>query len=132
MEIAVSYEELKSENTALRSEVSVLRAENAEINAKLNWLIEQLSSNNRKLYGSSSEKSAYDQIGLFSEGVPVLPASGPEESADAAPPRQRPKKQGEMGSRLPAGLPIVKIECVLPDEERVCREHNVPMRPIVD
>jgi len=41
--------ELKSENTALKSEISALRSENAEINGKLSWLIEQLSSNNRKM-----------------------------------------------------------------------------------
>jgi len=130
MENDVLIAKLQRENAALNSEVSVLRAENAEINAKLNWLIEQLSSNKRKMYGSSSDKSAYDQVGLFEEGVPFVPVIKTEESADNAPPRQKQKKSGEMGSRLPPGLPVEVIECVLPEEEQVCQEHNAPMRPI--
>ena len=39
MENASLINELKSENAALRAEVSELRSENAEINGKLSWLI---------------------------------------------------------------------------------------------
>ena len=126
--------ELKSENAALKSEVSALKAENAEINGKLNWLVEQITSNNRKLYGSSSEKSAYDfggaQVGLFEEGVPVVPIIETEEPEENAPPRQRPKKRGEMGSRLPANLPVEIVECVLPEESQDCPNGHGPMRAI--
>jgi len=133
MENAVSYEELKTENTALKSEISALRAENAEINGKLNWLIEQLSINNRKLYGSSSEKSDYDQVGLFDDSAPAAPevelteTDGPEGKAVK---KQRPIKRGEMGSRIPAGVPIETVECEIPEEERVCPEHGETMRAI--
>ena len=126
--------ELKSENAALKSEISALRSENAEINGKLSWLIEQLSSKNRKMFGSSSDKSAYDfagaQIGIFEGGNQTVPAVEAEEPAVNSPPRQRPKKSGEIGSRLPANLPVEVVECVLPENERDCPNGHGPMRAI--
>jgi transposase len=122
MENAVMVETLLIENAALKAELS-------EVNQKLSWLMEQLSSNRRKLYGVSSEKSIYDgkslQPSLFPDGCTetVLfdgdPASEPpDESAHAK--KGKPKKRGEMSTRLPAGLPVEVIECVLPIDELGC------------
>jgi len=134
MENAALFEELKSENAALKAEVSALRSENAEINGKLSWLIEQLSSNKRKLYGSSSEKSVYDfnnaQANLFGENIPVVPAIEPDESTDNPTQRQRPKKRSEMGSKLPYNLPIEIVECKLSDDEQNCPNGHGPMKII--
>jgi transposase len=117
MESAVIIAELKSENTALKSEL-------AEMNAKFNWLVEQLSSNQRKMFGSSSEKSAYafddNQFGLFDDEPPnLIPII---ETGTEEPLRQRPKKKSEMSSKLPADIPIEKIECLLPEDERDCEK----------
>jgi transposase/regulator of replication initiation timing len=134
MEIDVLISELKSENAELRAENSALRADNAEIKSKLDWLVEQLSSNKRKLYGSSSEKSVYDfngaQVGLFDEGTTIVPLIETEESSGDTPTRNRPKKQGEMGSRLPADLPVEIVECALNEEEQECPKGHGTMRVI--
>jgi len=140
MENAVSYDDLKTENEALKSDFATLSAKHAaleanfaEANGKLSWLLEQLSSSNRRLYGQSSEKSVYDQIGFFGDRradafVTNRETSGTEQTA--TPQKQKPKKQGEMGSRLPEGLPVETIEIELPEDQRECPDGHGPMRVI--
>jgi transposase len=115
-----------------------LKAELAEANRKLSWLMEQLSSRNRTLYGQSSEKSVYDnrsaQIGLFSEAqeAAVVETDTVDEPAPEPQPtaKQRPKKKGELGTRLPEGLPVETVERTLSEEERACPQCGDTMRPI--
>ena len=122
MENAATYDELLNENAALKAEVSALKSVNAEIDAKLSWLIEQLSSTNRKLYGQSSERSIYDQIGLFgNKPADVFVIDPAAQFCSPEPPKkERPKKQGEMGTRLPEGLPVETVEVELPEDQREC------------
>ena len=130
MENVAVITELKSENASLKHENTALRTELAEVNAKLSWLMEQLSSNRRKMFGQSSEKGVYDQVGLFEDEPQIAPMIDHDEQTDEKPAKQRPKKRGELGSRLPDNMPVEIVECVLPEEERVCMEHGEPMRPI--
>ena len=138
MENVVSPADLRTENTELKAENAALKAELAEVKAKLEWLVEQLSGNRRKLFGVSSEKGAYDnvdaQIGLFDDNVPTAivfaPSTGQEDGPAAAPSPQRPIKRGEIGTRLPANLPIETIEVELPEDQRECPEGHGAMRPI--
>jgi len=126
MENAASYNQLLNENTALRAELS-------EVKSQLSWLLEQLSSNSRRLYGQSSEKSIYDQIGLFGDKLAdtvVAEPAVPESEPSGKPTKERPKKKGEMGSRLPEGLPVETVEIELPDDQRECPEGHGPMRVI--
>jgi len=122
---------LKAENAQLKAENAALKAELAEVDAKLSWLAEQLASNNRKLYGQSSEKSIYDQIGLFGDNpADVVDPATPESEPSGTPVKEKPKKRGEMGSRIPEGLPVETVECVLPDDELGCPKCGDPMRVI--
>ena len=118
----------------LRIENAALKAEIAELKAKLDWLLEQLSSNRRKLYGASSEKSVYDggavQMGLFQEDQTEVITFGAPEPAETAPAKSKPIKRGEMSSRLPAGMPIETIEIELPESQRECPEGHGPMLAI--
>ena len=103
-------------------ENAALKAELAEVNQKLSWLMEQVSGQRRKLYGSASEKGAYSGIQT------VLFDKEPSESivfdisprADQSPVKERPCKRGEMSTRLPADLPVESVECTLPDDEQDC------------
>jgi hypothetical protein len=125
MENAASYNEILNENTALKAEL-------AEVKSQLSWLLEQLSSNNRKLYGQSSEKSIYDQIGLFGDKPAdtfVIDPAAQYCSSDP-PKKERPKKQGEMGTRLPEGLPVETVVIELTEDQRECPEGHGPMRAI--
>ena len=127
MENTAIIDELKLENDALKTENATLRSELAEVNSKLSWLMEQLSANRRKIFGASSEKSEYDQVGLFGDDtVEVQVIDGPVAEKQQG----RPKKRGELGSRLPADIPVEIIECVLPENERDCPEGHGPMRTI--
>jgi transposase len=132
MDSTVTIESLTIENAALRAELS-------EANQKLSWLVEQLSSSRRKIFGSSSEKSAYDgmptQPSLFPDaGMDVFAPAGSQACADPAEARQpaarKQRKRGEMGARLPAGLPVKVVECVLADDSQGCPECGAPMHAI--
>jgi len=123
----------KAETAELKAEKASLKAELAEVSSKLSWLLEQLSSNQRKLYGQSSEKSIYDQRGLFGDKPAdafVADTVAPEPEPPGTPPNRRPRKNGEMGSRLPEGLPVETVECVLPDDSLGCSKCGDPMRVI--
>ena len=60
--------------TISRAEYDTLLAQNAELTNQVTWLMEQMRLARHKQYGSSSEKSKYDQEELFNE---------PEVTADA-------------------------------------------------
>jgi len=132
MESVVLMSELKNENDALKAEVSALRSENSELNAKVSWLTEQLTGIKRTMFGSSSEKSAYDfiggQLGLFEETV--LPMEITEIPKSSSNEKKRPRKTGEMGSRLPADIPVEIVECVLPEDKQACPEGHGLMKTI--
>lgn len=53
MDAAYTVDSLLIENAALKAELS-------EVKEKLSWLMEQVSSHRRKLYGVSLEKTIYD------------------------------------------------------------------------
>jgi len=125
MENAALVDELKTENAALRSELSALKSENAEINSKLAWLMEILSGNRRKMFGSSSEKGIYDQVGLFEETVAEVQLIDKPEKK-----KNQPKKQGELSSKLPKDIPVEIIECVLPEDKQDCPECGGPLHSI--
>jgi transposase len=116
--ISVEFaQKLETENTALRFENSTLRAELTELNSKLAWLMEQLSINNNRMFGASSEKNMNSQIGLFEDGpreVELIAEKPPETKAE------RPKKKSELSTKLPKDLPVETIEVRLPEEERIC------------
>ena len=117
MKNEVTIENLLIENAALKAEL-------AEVKKKLEQLMEQLSSHRRKLFGVSSEKTIYnnnnEQLSYLDEppGLTVVHDVGrATETETTAPLRARPKKCGEMSTRLPPDMPVEIIECILPDEE---------------
>ena len=118
MENTVTIESLIIENAALKAELS-------ETNKKLAWLMEQLTSSRRKLFGVSSEKSVYDcnneQLEYQMDDPPGLVVTHEEgwkpESRTEAPPRAKPRKSGEMSTRLPPDMPVELVECILPGDE---------------
>ena len=126
MENEVTMDSLMVENAALRAEV-------AELSQKLSWLMEQISSSRRRLYGQSSEKGAYSAIqpALFGDGLgePIAhdiaqPASSPPAT------KGRPVKRGEMSTRLPDSLPVETVECTLPEDGRGCPTCGTGMHEI--
>jgi hypothetical protein len=125
MENTVTIENLSIKNEALMIENAALKAELSEMSAKISWLTELISSSRRKQYGVSSEKAVYDNINVQlaydmdePEGLVVIHGENVEpEIQSEKPVRARPKKQGEMSTRLPPGMPVEIVECVLPENE---------------
>ena len=134
MENGALIAELKSENAAFRAENSELKSENSalrselvDMQSKLTWIIEQLSINKHKMFGASSEKSEYNQTGLFEDSyqeVQVINNLTPEKKPN------RPIKQGELSSKLPKDMPVEIIECVLPDDKQSCPDCGGPLHTI--
>jgi len=124
---AALIDELRSENTALKMEISALKSEYAEMSSRLSWLMEQLSLNRHKMFGASSEKSAYNQVVLFEESyqeVEVINEPISEKKSN------KPRKKGELSSRLPKDMPVEIIECVLPDDKQECPDCGEPLHSI--
>ncbi len=95
----------------------------------------QLKKNQRRLFGASSEKSAYDeQLNLFNEAeatVDEVKADEPEpELSEAVKPYIKKKRLLNKKESLPEGIPVETIEHTLPEEEQVCPECGEAMHPI--
>jgi transposase len=108
-------ESLMIENAALKAELS-------EVREQLSRLMEQLSSHRRKLFGVSSEKTIYncnnEQLTFLEEPSGIVVVHGVDAAGETeAPQRTRPKKRGEMSTRLPPDMPVEVVECVLSDDE---------------
>ena len=113
---AVSWEEFER----LKTQNSDLVVKNAELEQKLQWVMEQLGLAKKRQFGSSSEKSEYGQIDLFNEAE-----TGAKE--DAAEPelyesiRPYTRKKGKRGiDNLPEGLPVEVVEHILPTDDQNC------------
>jgi len=134
MENATLIAELKSEISELRAENIALKSDNAEMKSKLDWLIEQISSNNRKMFGSSSEKTAYAdgamQICFYEDGTTEITAFDSAEVISSKPGKNKPKKKGEIISKLPDDFPIETIKCELPEDLCGCPQCGEKMRNI--
>ena len=61
-----------------RAEYEELQARNAELTQQVQWLMEQMRLSRQKRFGSSSEKSQYDQIDLFNEAEATADKRIPE------------------------------------------------------
>ena len=102
-------------------ELMAAKAKNAELSQQNNWLMERLKLNNKKLFGSSSEKTEQedsDQLCLFNEAEAFADESAPEpEISDV---KAHHRKKSESKDRLPEDLEIEIVEHKLSDEELAC------------
>jgi len=129
-DLELIIEQLQAENAALKAELSEVKANNS-------WLMELISSSRRKRFGVSSEKTVYDGLTVQlsyemdePEGLVVIHGENVEPEIQAEKPaRARPKKQGEMSTRLPPGMPVEIVECMLPDDA-MKNENGETLHPI--
>jgi transposase len=107
--------------TISKHEYDSLKAENAELSQKVDWLMAQFRLSKHHTFGASSEKSAYDQMNLFNE-VEATADSNITEPELTIVARHFRKRKRLMNDRLPEDLPIETIEHDLPQGERICPE----------
>jgi len=102
----------------LKKRCQQLEQENAELTAKVNWLLEQFRLSQHHRYGASSEKTNPEQQQLFNEieaeAQPLLAEPTIEKIT-----YERRKRQGQRETML-KDLPVETIEYRLPKEEQVC------------
>jgi transposase len=107
--------------TIPKSEYESLKAENAELTQKVNWLMEQFRLAQHRRFGASSEKSEYDQMSLFNEAeVATDPNASEPELSEVA--QHYRKRKRDTKDRLPDDLPVETIEHDLSLEDQVCPE----------
>lgn len=82
-----------------------------------------------KQFGSSSEKSEYDQLSLFDEAETYADPQKPEPEITEVKAHYR-KKKAESKERLPEDLPVEIVEHTVPEEERICPECGKVLRVI--
>lgn len=95
-----------------------LEKENAELTAKVNWLLEQFRLSQHRRYGSSSEKTNPEQQQLFNEIEAETQPLVAEPTIEKITYERR-KRKGHRDAML-KDLPTETIEYRLPQEEQVC------------
>lgn len=118
------------QNTELVTEIEALKAlvkerdEQIQQLEKLNeWYEKQLKLSRKKMFGASSEKSAYadtEQLNLFNEAEAERAAINPEPTIETIT-YKRKKQKGAREAKL-AELPVETVEYTLPESEQTCKK----------
>ena len=104
---------------AIRGRQDEIIARNAELEKQVQWLMERMRLTRQKRFGSSSEKSEYDQLDFFNEAE----ATADEEPVESETTKVREhsrKKPPQSREIMPQGLPEEIIEHTLPENGRAC------------
>lgn len=107
--------------TVPRSEYEALKEQNAELSQQIKWLMEQIRLAKHKRFGTSSEKSEYEQITLFNEAEVNSDPSITEPDLEEVRKHYR-RKAKVTKDKFPPDLPVEIIEHFLPEEELPCPE----------
>jgi transposase len=108
----VEYETLKAEHGAQKEQI-------AELSQQVQWLMEQMRLARHRQFGTSSEKSEYDQINFFNEAEATVSTSAAEPELAVVEKHYR-RKAAESKDNLPPDLPVEVVEHCLPEQEQIC------------
>ncbi len=109
------------EKIRLQSEqILLLEQQQAELNAKLKWYEEQLRLQRQRLFGTSSEKTAYpEQIDLFNEAEDTADPKAAEPTVETITYSRKKREPGQIADKI-QDLPVEVIDYELPESDRVC------------
>ena len=113
--------------------IADLKAYNAELEAKLNWLTEQVRLSQVRRFGASSEASGQEVLEqmslLFNEAeFHADEAARPEKTVVRE--HERKKRSGSVRDVVPKNITVEEVRHELPEEERVCPQCGDIMEPI--
>ena len=110
--------------TISREEYEELKAQNADLNTQVKWLMEQMKLAKSKLYGVSSEQAKAEMMEqlnfLFDEPEVHANMELPEPEITEVVAHTRKKRPKDMKEHLPEDVPTVVVEHGLPEAERIC------------
>lgn len=109
-----------------RAEYEALKAQNKELVQQVQWLMEQMRLSKQKQFGSSSEKSKYDELNLFNEAEATADKRAAEPELSEIQKHYR-KKERVSNDSLLADLPIEIVEHFLPEDKQDCPECGYEM-----
>jgi len=101
------------------SEYESLKAENAELARKIEWLTEQFRLSRHRQFGASSEKSEYDQLSIFNEAEATADVNVVDPALTEIKRHFR-KRKRLVNDCLSDNLPVETVEHDLPLEEQIC------------
>ena len=115
--------------------VTISRAEYENMQAQIQWLMEQLRLLRQKRFGASSEQTSEDAVEqlsfLFNEAEVYADQTAKEDdSSVVVAAHKRHKKHEYTLDELPENVPVEVVEHRLPDEELVCPECGDTMTEI--
>lgn len=110
-------------------EFQALKLENADLQQRIDFLMQQMRLARRRRFGSSSEKSEYDQLSLFDEAEVYADEKVPEPDVSEVKAHYR-KKTAQIKEKLPEDLPVEIVEHTLSEEEQSCRACANPLHVI--
>jgi transposase len=102
-------------------EYQAQKAHIADLQGRVDFLMAQMRLARHRQFGSSSEKSEYDQLSLFDEAEAYADEKAPEPRVSEVKAHYR-KKAASCRELLPEDLPVEIIEHTLPKEEQLCPE----------
>ena len=110
------------------AEYAALKAENAELNQKVNWLMEQFRLTQQQRYGSSSEKSEYneDQLSFFNDVEHFSDMTTIEPELVEIEKHYR-KRTRLTTDKLPEDIPVEVIMHELSPDEQICPDCSCPL-----
>lgn len=118
--IEINTKTSDEEITISRKEYNNLIAQNKELSQKLQWLMETIKLNNRKMFGSSSEKTEEEsaQLSVFNEAEEFANIRKPEPELEEVKSHYRKKRTKK--DRLPEDLPVEIVEYRLNEDDQDC------------
>ena len=132
--LATSTTESEEHISISRAEYEALKAENAELNQKLDYLMGQLRRMKKKVFGVSSEQATEELVGLLSLLFNEAEAWNPREErpteATTVAAHTRKKRSSDLDEVLPEGVAVEVVEHHIPESERLCDACGTVMEPI--
>jgi len=114
----------------LQAENAMLKAQVSELTKQVNWLIEQIKLGNKRVFGTSTEKSEYDvaQLSFFNEAECFTDPKAPEPKITVI--KEHYRKTHLTTNKLPPDIPIEVVEYTIPETEQICPKCNDPLHRI--
>ena len=114
----------------LTHENSVLKSRVKELEILVKYYEEQLLLSKKKQFGSSSEKSCYDQISLDIFNEIEATGDAADEKTDTTVIKEHVRKKSKFVEKFPEDIPVTEVVIELPEEERVCQDCGESMTAI--